>query len=68
MPEHKQGRGDISDALARLFHETPLQQGAHNRRHVGRERRPVGLETHHRAEHVGHILAVEGALAGEHLE
>ena len=67
MIEHEERRSDVGDPLAAILDEAPLQQRADWLRHVGRERLPVRFEADHRAEHLRHVLAIEGAPARQHL-
>ena len=67
MIEDKECRRDVGDPLAAILDEAPLQQRADRLRHVGRQRVPVRFESNDRAEHVGHVLAIKCAPAGQHL-
>ena len=65
--EHEERRSDVGDPVAAILDEAALQQRADRLRHVGRQCLPVRLEADHRAEHLRHVLAIEGAPARQHL-
>ena len=51
-----------------ILDQTALQQRADRRRHVGGKRLPRRFQAHDRAEHFGHVLAVERASSRQHLK
>ena len=67
MVEQIADDGDVGEARLAIFFEAAFYQRAHVRRHIRRQRRPVGLAAHHCRNNIGEIFAVEGARAGEHL-
>ena len=65
--DYEECHRDVSDPLAAILDEAPLQQRSDRLRHVRRENVPVRFEADHRAEHLRHVLAVKGASPRQHL-
>ncbi|HEX9713640.1 MAG TPA: hypothetical protein VGB52_13945, partial [Actinomycetota bacterium] len=66
--ESEAGLTDVSQALPRVLHETPLDEIAHVQRRRVRQRAEVGLVLEDRHDQVAEGVAFERALAGQALE
>ncbi len=58
---------DVVEPLARVLLQAAVQAQPDRVRRTGRQRVPVGLRLDHVGEHFGHVVALEGRLAGDHL-